>query len=66
MPHIETGLRLRSLGLSYAAIAIVLAEYHDFCATEEGVRRQLRKHGAPPVPWGRDLGALRRNGKVPA
>lgn len=53
MPHIQAGLRLRSLGLSYSAIAVVLAEYHGLqYANEARVRSMLRRHGATPYPRG--------------
>ncbi len=49
--------RLRDLGLSYPAIAIVVAEYHGIDKSQDHWRAQLRKQGAGPV-W-------RGNGRTP-
>lgn len=49
---VSRGLRLRSLGLTYTAIAIVLSEYHGLNVTEPQVRYVLRKAGATPDPRG--------------
>lgn len=59
--HIQAGLRLRSLGLTYSAIAVVLAEYHglEYC-NEARARSMLRRHGADPCPRGAGSANLRR------
>lgn len=61
--EINTGLRLRSLGLSYGAIAVVLREYHGMDVTEVAVRGQLRSKGAVPMPRGAGVANLRRGTK---
>jgi len=50
---ITQATRLRARGLSYAAITVVLSEYHGLTATVENVRYRVRRHGgAPPKPMG--------------
>jgi hypothetical protein len=48
----EQALRLRSLGLSYNAIATVIGEYHGLPVHETTLRWQCRKRGAVPRPRG--------------
>ncbi len=57
--------RLRDLGLSYPAIAIVVAEYHGIDKSQDHWRGQLRKQGAGPVWRGNGRGKL-RNGRTVA
>lgn len=42
-------LRLRRLGLSYAAIAVVMGEYHGIHHGERCWRKRLRPLGAQPI-----------------
>lgn len=59
MPLIRQAGRLRTRGLSYPAIAVVLSEYHDFHVSEGAVRHMLRTHaGASPHPRGSRSGLL--------
>jgi hypothetical protein len=48
----EQALRLRSLGLSYNAIAKVLGEYHGLPIRETTLRANCRRRGAVPRPRG--------------
>ncbi len=40
-------LRLRMRGMSYHALTLVLAEYHDRHVSADNLRSHLRFHGVP-------------------
>jgi hypothetical protein len=54
---IKQAERLRSRGLSYQAISIVMGDYHGQYFSERSWRKWLRDQGVPAKPHGVPFGA---------